>query len=89
MLFLSVLCKQITAPFLISKSLSFICQEKNETIQSQLDYYSKRQKFQKMNATDKADVSAPPMINGLQNSPGVQCFFFFFFLQGMVVSCFN
>ncbi|GMY12506.1 U2 small nuclear ribonucleoprotein auxiliary factor-like protein [Fagus crenata] len=43
--------------------------EKNETIQSQLDYYSKRQKFQKMNATDKADVSAPPMINGLQNSP--------------------
>ncbi|KAK7852479.1 hypothetical protein CFP56_038824, partial [Quercus suber] len=44
--------------------------ERNETIQSQLDYYSKRQKFQKKNATDKADVSAPPMSSGLQNSPG-------------------
>nr|POE51026.1 hypothetical protein CFP56_64324 [Quercus suber] len=43
--------------------------ERNETIQSQLDYYSKRQKFQKKNATDKADVSAPPMSSGLQNSP--------------------
>lgn len=43
--------------------------ERNETIQSQLDYYSKRQKFQKKNATDKTDVSAPPMSSGLQNSP--------------------
>ncbi|KAK4605723.1 hypothetical protein RGQ29_000142 [Quercus rubra] len=43
--------------------------ERDQTIQSQLDYYSKRQKFQKNNATDKADVSAPPKSNGLQNSP--------------------
>lgn len=44
-------------------------------MQSQLELYSKRQKLQKMNASDKADVSAPIMSNGLQNSPGVRCNF--------------
>lgn len=44
--------------------------ERNESMQSQLELYSKRQKLQKMNASDKADVSAPIMSNGLQNSPG-------------------
>ncbi|XP_038997711.1 uncharacterized protein LOC120122661 isoform X1 [Hibiscus syriacus] len=40
--------------------------EKNETIQSQLELNSKRQKLQKtMNSLDKADVSAPG-----QSSPG-------------------
>lgn len=43
-------------------------QEKNENIQSQLEFYSKRQKLQKMNVSDKADASAHG--NGLQNSPG-------------------
>ena len=74
---------------LLANLVLFICQERNETIQSQLDYYSKRQKFQKKNATDKANVSAPPKSNGLQNSPGVHCIFFFFPLQGMVVGCLN
>ncbi|KAE7998360.1 hypothetical protein FH972_002913 [Carpinus fangiana] len=44
--------------------------ERSESTQSQLELYSKRQKFQKMNASDKADVSAPLLSNGLQNSPG-------------------
>ncbi|KAG7982878.1 hypothetical protein I3843_04G075200 [Carya illinoinensis] len=43
--------------------------ERNESIQSQLEQYSKRQKLPKMNASDKADASAPLMSNGLQNSP--------------------
>ena len=64
---------------LLANLVLSICQERDQTIQSQLDYYSKRQKFQKNNATDKVDVSAPPKSNGLQNSPGVHCIFFFFF----------
>lgn len=45
--------------------------ERSESMQSQLELYSNRRKLQKMNATDKADVSALSN-NGLQNSPDKQ-----------------
>ncbi|KAK9291815.1 hypothetical protein L1049_019765 [Liquidambar formosana] len=50
-------------------------QDKNESIQSQLELYSKRQKVHKTNVSYKADASVPSMSsailssNGLQNSP--------------------
>ncbi|KAJ6353787.1 hypothetical protein OIU76_002749 [Salix suchowensis] len=40
--------------------------ERSENIQRQL---GKRQKLEKMNSSDKLDVSGPPASNGAQNSP--------------------
>ncbi|KAL9393439.1 hypothetical protein Peur_012724 [Populus x canadensis] len=40
--------------------------ERSENIQSQL---GKRQKLEKMNSSDRLDVSGPPASNGAQNSP--------------------
>ncbi|KDO50708.1 hypothetical protein CISIN_1g0254382mg [Citrus sinensis] len=44
--------------------------ERNENIQNQ-PLYSKRQKLQKMNFSDKTDISASILSNGSQDSPGV------------------
>lgn len=45
-------------------------QERNENIQNQ-PLYSKRQKLQKMNFSDKTDISVSISSNGSQDSPGV------------------
>ncbi|KAJ6397832.1 hypothetical protein OIU77_018778 [Salix suchowensis] len=45
----------------------YLCEdERSENIQRQL---GKRQKLEKMNSSDKLDVSGPPASNGAQNSP--------------------
>ncbi|KAJ7957035.1 U2 small nuclear ribonucleoprotein auxiliary factor-like protein [Quillaja saponaria] len=49
----------------ISEHPSFTCKERNETIQIELEQYSKRQKFQKITDKEEGDVS---ISNGLQSS---------------------
>ncbi|GAV67335.1 hypothetical protein CFOL_v3_10841 [Cephalotus follicularis] len=46
--------------------------EKNESIQSQLEFHSKRQKSQKMNTSDRSNVSSPLISNGQQDNPDKQ-----------------
>lgn len=55
--------------------LFYICQGKNDSMQGQLELFSRRQKFQKINTSDKMDISASLVssntFNDLQNSPSM------------------
>ena len=74
---MAYICCCIHRSGLYNINLFYICQGKNESMQGQLELFSRKQKLQKINTSDKMDISASIVssntFNGLQNSPGMCC----------------